>query len=332
VPDLTGRTFVVTGGTGGLGYWASEQLAAAGGSVVIAARNAERGAAALRSLTAQVPGADARFVRLDLADLASVEEAAAELSALPRIDALIANAGVLASHGRQTTADGFEAMIGTNFLGHFALIGRMIPALTAQPVTSRVVHLGSISHEFFRLDLDDLQASTGRFREFRTYGRSKLAVMTYGFELDRRLRLAGSSAASLVAHPGYSIDELAPRRDILPTPKTAPAPVRSAYRVIAQGKDAGAWPIVAAATDSSAAGGTVLGPGGLAAAERRSHRRDREALLARPRDRPPALGGGGAPHGRHVRAPGELSPPAASQTTEFRPRVGLPVRRSGVLA
>ncbi|WP_382305193.1 SDR family NAD(P)-dependent oxidoreductase [Herbiconiux sp. UC225_62] len=262
VPDLAGRTFVVTGGTGGLGYWASEQLAAAGGSVVIAARNTERGAAALRSLESQVPGADVRFVRLDLADLASIAEAAEELSALPRIDALIANAGVLASHGRQTTSDGLEAMIGTNFLGHFALIGRMLPALLAQPVAPRIVHLGSISHEFFRLDLDDLQSSTGRFREFRTYGRSKLAVMTYGFELDRRLRLAGASAASLVAHPGYSIDELAPRRDILPPPKSAPTALRAAYRVIAQGKDAGARPIVAAATDPGAAGGQYWGPAG----------------------------------------------------------------------
>ncbi|WP_245741518.1 SDR family NAD(P)-dependent oxidoreductase [Herbiconiux ginsengi] len=262
MPDLTGRTFVVTGGTGGLGYWAGEQLAAAGGSVVIAARNPERGAAALRSLYSHVPGADARFVRLDLADLSSVADAAAELAALPRIDALIANAGVLASRGRQTTPDGFESMIGTNFLGHFALIGRMLPALLEQPVATRIVHLGSISHEFFRLDLDDLQASTGRFREFRTYGRSKLAVMTSGFELDRRLRLAGASAASLVAHPGYSVDELAPRRDILPTPKSAPAPVRTAYRAIAQGKDAGAWPLVAAATDPGAAGGQYWGPSG----------------------------------------------------------------------
>ncbi|MFB2597931.1 SDR family NAD(P)-dependent oxidoreductase [Herbiconiux sp. P17] len=262
MPDLTGRSYVVTGGTGGLGYWASEQLAAAGGSVVIAARNAERGAAALRSLQTRMPGADARFVHLDLADLSSVADAAAELSELPRIDALIANAGVLASHGRQTTADGFESMIGTNVLGHFALVGRMLPALVAQPVATRVVHLGSISHEFFRLDLDDLQSSTGRFREFRTYGRSKLAVMTYGFELDRRLRLAGAAVASLVAHPGYSVDELAPRRDILPTPKTAPAVLRAGYRAIAQGKDAGAWPIVAAATDPAAAGGQYWGPNG----------------------------------------------------------------------
>ncbi|MCS5719218.1 SDR family NAD(P)-dependent oxidoreductase [Herbiconiux sp. CPCC 205763] len=262
VPDLTGRTFVITGGTGGLGYWASEQLAAAGGTVVIAARNAERGAAALRSLSAQVPAADARFVRLDLADLSSIADAAAELSALPRVDALIANAGVLASHGRQTTADGFEAMIGTNFLGHFALIGRMLPALLAQPTPGRIVHLGSISHEFFRLDLDDLQSEAGRFREFRTYGRSKLAVMTFGFELDRRLRLAEAPVASLVAHPGYSVDELAPRRDILPTPKSAPALLRPGYRVIAQGKDAGAWPIVAAATDAAAAGGQYWGPAG----------------------------------------------------------------------
>jgi NAD(P)-dependent dehydrogenase (short-subunit alcohol dehydrogenase family) len=251
---------VVTGGTGGLGYWASEQLAAAGATVVIAARNPQRGAAALASLARKVPDADARFVRLDLADLGSITDASAELAALPRIDGLIANAGVLSSKGRKETADGFESMIGTNFLGHFALIGRLMRALTARP-GSRIVHLGSISHEFFRLDLDDLQ-STRRFREFRTYGRSKLAVMTYGFELDRRLRLSGVSAASIVAHPGFAVDQLSPPREILPRPRRGSAPERAAFSVIGQGKDAGAWPIVGAAVDPSAAGGQYWGPDG----------------------------------------------------------------------
>jgi NAD(P)-dependent dehydrogenase (short-subunit alcohol dehydrogenase family) len=257
--DLAGRVYIVTGGTGGLGYWQSEQLAAAGASVVVAARNPERGEAALASLRARVPGADARFVRLDLADLSSVADAATELCALPRIDAVIANAGVLSSHGRQLTVDGFEMMFGTNLLGHFALIGRLLPVLATHP-GSRVVHLGSISHEFFRLDLADLQST--RFRGFRTYGRSKLAVMTYGFELDRRLRLSGHDLASIVAHPGFAVDELAPARAILPAPKRGNPLVRGGYGIIGQGKDAGAWPIVAAATDPSAVGGQYWGPDG----------------------------------------------------------------------
>lgn len=265
--ELRGRHVVVTGGTGGLGYWASEQLAARGASVVIAARSPEKGAAALASLERHVPGADARFVRLDLADLASVETAAAELAALPPIDALIANAGVLSSDGRQLTADGFEAMIGTNLLGHAALIGRALPRMLDQGrapgrPAPRIVSLGSISHEFFRLDLDDLQSERGRFREFRTYGRSKLAVMTFAFELDRRLRAAGADVASLVAHPGFAVDELTPSRDILPTPKTAGALVRAGYRIGAQGKDAGALPLVAAAVDPRSAGGQYWGPSG----------------------------------------------------------------------
>lgn len=260
LPRLDGRTYVVTGGTGGLGYWAAEQLATAGADVVLAARNPARGDAALAELARRVPGAQARFVHLDLADLSSVAAAAAELTALPRIDALIANAGVLASHGRQTTADGFEAMMGTNALGHFALIGRLFPALDRHG--SRIVHLGSISHEFFRLDLDDLQAERGPFREFRTYGRSKLAVMTLGFELDRRLRRAGSAAASLVAHPGFAVDELSPSRAILPAPKTGTPVSRAAFRIIGQGKHVGAHPLVAAAVDPSAAGGQYWGPAG----------------------------------------------------------------------
>lgn len=263
-PSLHGQVHVVTGGTGGLGYWASEQLASAGASVVIAARSAEKGEAALASLRSRVPGCDASFVQLDLADLRSVARAAEELAALPRIDSLIANAGVLSTGGRNTTADGFETMMGTNFLGHFALIAHVLPSLGAQADSraARIVHLGSISHEFFRLDLDDLQSDHGRFREFRTYGRSKLAVMTFAFELDRRLRAAGSSVSSLVAHPGFAVDELSARRDILPTPKVGNAVVRTAYRTIGQGKDAGAWPLVAAATHPDAAGGQYWGPAG----------------------------------------------------------------------
>jgi NAD(P)-dependent dehydrogenase (short-subunit alcohol dehydrogenase family) len=261
VPEQTGRVHIVTGGTGGLGYWASEQLAAAGASVVIAARSPEKGDAALASIAAHVPGADVRFVRLDLADLASVEAAAAELAALPRIDSLIANAGVLSTGGRSTTAGGFETMMGTNLLGHAALIARLLPALEAQDA-ARIVHLGSISHEFFRLDLDDLQSERGRFREFRSYGRSKLAVMTYGFELDRRLRAAGSPVSSLIAHPGFAVDELTPHREILPTPKTGSRVTRIAMRTAAQGKDKGAWPLVAAATSTQAAGGQYWVPDG----------------------------------------------------------------------
>jgi NAD(P)-dependent dehydrogenase (short-subunit alcohol dehydrogenase family) len=282
---LAGRTVVVTGGTGGLGYWATEQLAAAGASVVIAARTPEKGAAALASLARCVPGSDARFVRLDLADLASVAEAAEELAGLSRIDALIANAGVLSSKGRQQTADGFEMMVGTNLLGHFALIGRLLPALAAQDRPARIVHLGSISHEFFRLDLDDLQATSGRFREFRTYGRSKLAVMTYGFELDRRLRLAGSSVSSIVAHPGFAVDELSPHRDILPAPEPGTPVTRAAYRLVGQGKDAGAWPLVAAAVDPKAEGGQYWGPDGW-----RQLKGAPTVVDAKPYARDPAIG------------------------------------------
>ncbi|WP_368499459.1 SDR family NAD(P)-dependent oxidoreductase [Herbiconiux sp. A18JL235] len=258
---MTTPVHIVTGGTGGLGYWAAEQLAAAGASVVIAARSEARGEAALASIRRHTPGAEVSFVHLDLADQSSVARAAEELSALPRIDSLLANAGVLSTKGRHETVDGFETMMGTNLLGHAALIGRMLPALSAQPA-ARVVSLGSISHEFFRLDLDDLQSERGRFREFRSYGRSKLAVMTFAFELDRRLRAAGSRVSSLVAHPGFAVDELAPGRDILPRPKTGNAVSRAAFRTIGQGKDAGALPLVAAVTDPQAAGGQYWGPSG----------------------------------------------------------------------
>ncbi|GAA2223274.1 SDR family NAD(P)-dependent oxidoreductase [Herbiconiux moechotypicola] len=286
VGDLSDQVHVVTGGTGGLGYWAAEQLAAAGATVVIAARSDQKGEAALRSVRSHVPGASARFLHLDLTDPISIARAADALSRLPRIDSLLANAGILSTGGRTVTPSGVETMIGTNLLGHAALIAGLLPALSEHPA-ARIVHLGSISHEFFRLDLGDLQSESGRFREFRSYGRSKLAVMTYAFELDRRLRASGSRVSSLVAHPGWAVDELAPARSILPRPKTGNALTRSVLSLIGQGKDHGAWPLVAAAAHPDAAGGQYWGPDGWrqlkgrpAVVAAKPYTRDRETALA----------------------------------------------------
>ncbi|WP_022884826.1 nitroreductase family deazaflavin-dependent oxidoreductase [Glaciibacter superstes] len=253
LPNLTGRRIVVTGGSSGLGYFVTEKLAAAGASVVIAARDPGRAATAARSVRDRVPGAHVTIVQLDLADLESVARAAAELEGT-RIDALVANAGLLPQRRRGTTADGFELVFGTNHLGHFALIGRLLPTLLATE-GSRIVHLGSVSHRRARLDFDDLMSR--RYRPYRTYRRSKLAVMLFAFELDRRLHAAfahrpgahrpatqrrGTQTRSLVADPGYATDALSPARDGIVPP--ANRLFRFAVQFIGQGKDVGVSPIV----------------------------------------------------------------------------------------
>lgn len=257
-PDLTGHTVVVTGGNAGLGYFACEQLAAAGATVVMASRNEQKARAAMESIRHQVPEAQVEFQELDLARLDSVREAVDLLSARGPIDALLANAAVVGATGRQQTADGFELQFGTNHLGHFALTAGLLPALTE--ARGRVVHLGSISHRWVRLDTADLMPA--RYNNPRAYATSKLAVMTFGFELAARLRLLGSPVQSIVAHPGLALDMLTPLRPGIGLNNTSPAPQRRILAPVSQGKDTGAWPLVRAVADTSMTNGSYCGPQG----------------------------------------------------------------------
>lgn len=263
LPDQHGRRVLITGPTAGLGYWAAEQLASRGATVVLAARSPEKVRATEASIRSRVPDADISSVPLDLADLSDVARAADDIRRIGRIDALILNAGVLSSRHRDLTVDGHERMFGTNHLGHFALTAHLLPHLVdgrSADDPARIVHLGSIAHRFTRLALDDLDGTD--YQNFRAYCRSKLAVMLFGFELATRLGEAAAPVSSIIAHPGFAIDELSPFRPALATAATAPAPLRAVEGAFAQGKDAGAWPIVAAAASPAAQSGSYWGPGG----------------------------------------------------------------------
>ncbi|GGS16073.1 hypothetical protein Snoj_30140 [Streptomyces nojiriensis] len=210
LPGAHGRVFLVTGGNAGIGYFVAEQLSATGATVVLGSRNPARAEAATASIRARVPGARVRAVRLDLADLSSLGTAVESL-AVERLDAVVHNAGIaLDDMPRKETGDGHELMFGTNHLGHFALTRWLMPLLSAAPA-ARVVTTGSFAAKSERLDLDDLQ-SRKDYRPGRAYGRSKLAQMYFGIELDRRLRAAGSTVASVVVHPGGALDSLTPSR------------------------------------------------------------------------------------------------------------------------
>ena len=254
------KRVVVTGATAGLGYFAAESLAAAGHRVVLAARDAERAVRAADALRERVPGADVETVELDLADLASVASGASSLAAGGEIDVLLANAGVVGSRRRQTTADGFELQFGTNHLGHFALVSHLLPALSAAPA-ARVVHLGSISHRWVRLDLDD-PMMVSSYSSYVAYARSKLAVLSFGFELDRRLRAAGSTVSSVVAHPGFSWESLSDPRPPVVEPHRPPAVLTSLAHTFSQGKEVGAEPLVHASVAPGVEGGEYWGPAG----------------------------------------------------------------------
>ena len=257
LPRQDGRTIVVTGGSTGIGYWASEQLAATGARVVIAARHAAKAAEAIASIRSRVPDAEVVHVPLDLGSLVAVRDAAETIAAFGGVDVLINNAGlVVPSRRRKTTSDGLELVVGGNFVGHFALTAHVFPMLR-----DRVVGLGSLSTKMVRPDLDDL-LSTRRYGPFRAYAFSKHAVHGFAFELDRRLRAVGDPRLSVLAHPGYAVNALAEHRPGVSSNSswwqrrggalTAP---------VGQGKDSGAWPVVRAALDPRAESGWFYGPG-----------------------------------------------------------------------
>ncbi|MET4923453.1 SDR family NAD(P)-dependent oxidoreductase [Streptomyces sp. PSRA5] len=258
LPPAPGRTFLVTGGNAGIGYFVAEQLAATGATVVLGSRSGEKAEAAKVSIRSRVPGADIRHLPLDLADLSSLKTSVDTLE-LDHLDAVVHNAGVaLDEPPRRETDGGDELMFGTNHLGHFVLTQWLAPLLSAAP-EGRVVTVGSFAAKSERLDLADLQ-STVDYRPKRAYGRSKLAQMYFGLELDRRLRAANSTVLSVLAHPGGALDSL--------TPSRPPVHVRTAGErlrglpvgLLIQGKEAGAWPAVRAVLDPEVSGGQLWGP------------------------------------------------------------------------
>jgi NAD(P)-dependent dehydrogenase (short-subunit alcohol dehydrogenase family) len=259
LPSQAGRTIVVTGGSTGIGYWASEQLARAGARVIIAARYAPKAAEAIASIRARVPGADVLHVPFDLTSLSTVHEAAAAIAELGGADVLVNNAGlVVASPRRKTTQDRLELEVGGNFVGHFALTALVFPVLR-----DRVVGLGSMATKMVRLEPDDLM-SERRYSAFRAYAFSKHAVHGFAFELDRRLRAAGDARKSLLAHPGYAVNELSEKRPGVITNSRGWQRLGGLLSApVAQGKDHGAWPVVRAAVDPDAESGEFYGPGAL---------------------------------------------------------------------
>jgi NAD(P)-dependent dehydrogenase (short-subunit alcohol dehydrogenase family) len=263
IPDQSGRVALVTGGNSGLGYQAVLQLARKGARVLLAARDHARGAAALDRLAAAgVPAGHAELAQLDLADLTSVERfSTGFLAGGQGLDLLVNNAGVMAIPHRETTAQGYERQFGTNHLGHFALTGRLLPALVQRP-GSRVVTVSSNLHKrASRIDFDDLQAERA-YQPWHAYEQSKLANAMFVLELDRRLRAAGLDVVSAGAHPGFAATNLQ-----VTGPRSGGGGLMArgmglATRLFAQPARDGALPVLYAATAPNVHGGEYFGPGG----------------------------------------------------------------------
>lgn len=261
MPDQTGRRVLITGANSGIGYQTAVALASKGGTVVLACRNAARGQAALERLRRDVSGAaaeQAETVQLDLASLASVQEAAQqELGRGLALDALINNAGVMGQK-RALTRDGFELQFGTNVLGHFALTMRLLAALE-RASAARVVTVSSIAHRRGTMRFDDLQGER-RYRPMEAYQQSKLGNLLFAFELERRLRVRGSRVQSLAVHPGVAETSLF---KIGSGKGLAAVAERLLQRTIGRVMNSdveGALPTLYAATAAEAEGGGYYGP------------------------------------------------------------------------
>ncbi len=203
LPDQHGRTVLITGATSGLGEAAAVALATRGAHVVLATRSTERTAAVMDRIHHRCPAASMEHLPVDLTELATVEAAAATLAARhDHLDVVMANAGIMGAP-RSRTVDGFELHMGVNHLGHFALVGRLLPLLEAA-AEPRVVVVSSSMHRLARLKVDDLNLEHSRYERWTAYANSKLANLLHVLELQRLAELAGSRLTAVGAHPGYA--------------------------------------------------------------------------------------------------------------------------------
>ena len=258
IPPQQDRLAVITG-VGGLGFETGLALARAGADVVLAGRNPEKGRSAVERVVKEVSSAQVRFEPLDLANFASIEAFARRIRTEGRpLDILINNAGVMSLPKRGETADGFELQFGVNYLGHFALTMHLMPVLLKAPAP-RVTSLSSLYAKQGVIDFDDLHGSRS-YRPGRQYGESKLAMLMFALELDRRARRAGIPLMSNAAHPGFA------RTDLIangPGTRTPIYVLSSLLKSVASHSAAdGALPTLYAAVAPQARGSGYYGPSG----------------------------------------------------------------------
>ena len=261
IPDLSGRTIVITGANSGLGFEAALALAGKGAQVVLACRDQAKGRAAEEQIRARHPRATTALMALDLSSLADIRRfAEAARATYPRIDVLMNNAGVMALPHRQT-ADGFEMQFGTNHLGHFALTGLLLDHLLSSP-GARVVTVSSGAHRMGRIRFDDPNWQRG-YRKWPAYGQSKLANLLFAYELQRRLAAAGADTISVAAHPGYAATNLQAAGARMQGSSLLERVMDVANWLFAQNAAMGALPQLYAAVAPNVRGGEYYGPDGI---------------------------------------------------------------------
>lgn len=259
--SLAGKTYLISGANAGAGFQAARTLLSKEAKVVMLNRSAEKSTAAVKSLKAELGAdADVSFVRMDLASLASVREAAAEvLKIVPRIDALICNAAIAQVPAQKLTVDGFESMLGTNHYGHFLLSGLLYPRI--EEAKGRIVVVASLGYKMGikTIQFDDMNWDRN-YHQNRTYSQSKLAQMMFAYKLQDRLTAANrTDVKAYVCHPGSSRTSLITTSGNLVT--------RIAFGLMSlspmvQSAQKGSWPEVMCATEDGLEQRAFYGPTG----------------------------------------------------------------------
>lgn len=252
LPNLSGKTYVITGANSGIGFEAARMLGENGGEIIMVCRSRAKGEAAQRKLSSLSNG-KVDLILMDLTDLSSVRKAANELrNRVTKIDGLINNAGIMMTPQKKTV-DGFDLQMGANHLGHFLWTSLLLDLVEA--AEGRVVVLSSLVHKYDPLSLEDFM-SDEKYTPMKAYAQSKLANLMFAFELDRRLQAAGRKAICVAAHPGYTDTNLQ---------STGPTGFMKAMlavmnKLVAQRPEAGAYPTVLAAAGTEAKRGAYYGP------------------------------------------------------------------------
>ena len=262
IPSQAGRLAVVTGATGGLGFETAKALAGAGARVIATGRNANKGTAALVNIRREHPSADVSFSVVDMADLASIRGFAEQLATRETaLDLLINNAGVMAVPDRRETKDGFELQFGTNYLGHFALTGRLLPLLRCSPA-ARVVDVASLAHRRGRIDFADPQGR--HYGAWKAYSQSKLAMLMFAIEFQRRSAALGWGVTGVAAHPGWAHTDIFANGPAMNGALGLTERLGViAFPIFGQSAAAGALPLLYAATAPGIQAGGYYGPDGF---------------------------------------------------------------------
>lgn len=258
---MTNQHVVITGANSGIGFETALHFAHQGAHVFMACRNPDKAREAQDKIHRAAVNANTTIMTLDVSDLESVRTFVDQFAEqCGRVDVLINNAGIVAMPLSRNSA-GHESQLATNYLGAFALTGMLLPFFPAD-TPSRIVNVGSLAHRLGKLNPDDLNWEKTPYQEWKSYANSKVAMLSFTLELNRRLHASGSTTIALGAHPGFARTNIHQNSPAL----NYTNPLRKWFssktmKLVPSAGDA-ARSIIQAACADDVRGGDYYGPGG----------------------------------------------------------------------